>query len=80
MTEHIVTAIEPAWVQSEYRPDPSSGRPDYVGMSTEVLHSDGLDELFHESSYECSCEETLSNWHEVQEHFEDVTNDDTEEE
>jgi len=75
MSEHQITAVEPAWTEAKYSPD-SDGAPSYVGDSQRILHSDGLDELFNEAEYNCSCGAEFANWQEVEDHFEQVTTDD----
>ena len=69
--EHVVSSIEACWVETTYRSD-GNGRPEYVGGSDTVLHSDGLDLVNDDASYECSCGATLHSWHEVEEHFDEV--------
>lgn len=69
--QHVVTALEPAWVEQKHVPD-EDGVPQ---PASETVTKDGIDMLMDESEYECSCGEDLSGWHEVQEHFRDVTAD-----
>lgn len=69
MSEHVVTALEPAWVEQEHAPD-ADGNPEPV---TETVTRDGIEMLMDESTYECSCGEDLSDWDEVQEHFRRVS-------
>lgn len=70
--EHVVTAIEACWVKTEYRSD-GRGIPEYVGGSDEVLNSDGLDMLNDDAEYSCSCGAALRSWHDVMEHFREIT-------
>lgn len=68
-TEHVVTALEPAWVEQKHVPA-EDGVPE---PASETVTKDGIDMLMDESSYECSCGEDLSGWDEVQAHFLEVT-------
>lgn len=71
MSEHTVTATEPAWVQAEYRPD--GDMPEYVADSTRIEES--IDMLQDEADYSCECGAELNSWFDVMEHYEEVAGD-----
>lgn len=69
MSEHVVTAVEPAWVRQEYVPN-EDGEPE---PQQEYETLDLIDSHFEESDYECSCGEELNSWHEAEMHMKEVT-------
>lgn len=70
MTQHTVTAIEPAWVAQEYQSD-EEGNPEPV---TETETETNIDQLYEDSTYSCTCGEPLDNWEDVEAHFNEVQN------
>ena len=68
-TNHVVTAREPAWVEQRHVPD-ENGAPE---PATDTITRDGIEMLMDEATYECTCGEELSDWHDVQRHFQEVS-------
>lgn len=73
-TDHIVTAVEPAWVEQQFEAG-EMGNPEPI---TDNKALDTIDELHDESEYECSCGEELPDWRAVQTHLEDKRDEDEE--
>lgn len=71
MSDHTVTATEPAWVEQKHEPD-ETGMPHPV---SEPETQGIIDDFYQESTYECTCGEDLSSWDEVVAHFDEVSND-----
>lgn len=69
--DHRVTAHEPSWVVTSYRPD-EDGVPEWEGDPTV---GDSIDMLYDESEFECSCGADLDSWADVETHFEEVASD-----
>jgi hypothetical protein len=67
--QHVITAIEPAWVLQNYVPD-EDGQPEPVG---EYETLDLIDSHFEDSTYECTCGEEFSRWDEAEAHLKEVT-------
>jgi hypothetical protein len=67
--EHIIEAVEPAWVRQEYEAN-EHGEAEPV---SEYETLDLIDDLHQDSSYECSCGVELSSWDDVQVHLVAVT-------
>lgn len=68
MDRHVVTAIEPAWVEQEHMPDSRGiARP-----VSEPQVGDAIESLQSESTYECTCGASLASWQVVEEHFAEV--------
>lgn len=62
----VLTAIEPAWVEQQYRVTPDSIEP-----ITEPTTGEPIDEMFQESTYTLDNGTELSSWSEVN-HFSEL--------
>ncbi|ABB77944.1 hypothetical protein [environmental halophage 1 AAJ-2005] len=62
--EHVMTAIEPAWIEAQHRYNPTA--EEIVRGERTIQDSHGL---HAEGEYNCSCNESFSTWQSATEHL-----------